>query len=426
MTDSFQVTYSHCQPTHKCLGLRSVYPVFPTLNRYTSSVRGFISVRIPRPHFLLFVFEMGGTKMKTALITLILTASIVSLPKAEACSPPPQHWQFSHHRAVLGLESGDALIIFRGRHAPWQSEDSVLDQVEVAVSHGDTIIDGTLETTVVSDTLVWRALEPVDPSIEYSITLKTKMPWSDDFEEETMAAQWPIEPRQSEDISIYELKAVAVDHEVEGDCVEGGWENSCGGCEREVLRTEAHWTAQVELNADQDDSHYIMGRIEVGVDEESALEALAQARFRTLRVNHGRTSLGRSAGQQSEWPGDKACVAIEIVTPDGSTVFKEVECLKVPRTEVKQSPRQRANTTTQPKVGVTAVTDNKNKGEPEDKTNVPLSEQDDSNAVVSNGSERNQYGSGGCSMTSTGSGHAGAFIFALMIVLGHRRLRACA
>jgi len=330
----------------------------------------------------------------------MLSTLIIPVTKTDACIAHNDVWTYQNHQMIYGAESGDAMIVLRGFLDIPTPLETLKEQISIEVSHDGIIIAGTLEETPVRGYIIWRAAEALNGDIEYEVSLTTKPPGNAEPREHNLVAQWPTTPVPGRDIQLNTMKTEGYAQELFGDCLEDVEAfSSCGGCELEIVGQEAHWRAQVSLDIDQRAGRIMMGRMAIGRDQNGALESLNTTPFTALLIHEAGTLLGAIAGAQKDFTEDDACVAIEVVEPDGAVVFETVECVEVPRTEV----------------------DAGQKLTPPGDTQGPKTAQPQDSEMGDD--EVNRYGAGGCSVTSGGTGEGTALLLALFLVFGRRRLR---
>ena len=145
--------------------------------------------------------------MKT-LLTVLMTATLISsVQTASACLPEIDGWMYRTHRAELSAQSGDAILVLRGHTSGHFNSEQLNDSVTVTVSREGVKIPGTLEMSVIHDTLIWRAEAPVDSDVEYAVTVTTNNGWWSDQQrqDQELKAVWPNEMEADE---LGELKSI--------------------------------------------------------------------------------------------------------------------------------------------------------------------------------------------------------------------------
>ena len=73
----------------------------------------------------------------------------------------------------------------------------------------------------------------------------------------------------------------------------------------------------------------MLGRIAIGDSEESALAALDRVNFKSLFIEDA-AYLKADGGLRADWQTESACVALEIIRPDGTKVLKTTDCFELP------------------------------------------------------------------------------------------------
>ena len=261
--------------------------------------------------------------MKTLLTVLMAATLISSIQTASACLPEIDGWMYRTHRAELSAEGGDAILVLRGHTSGHFNLEQLDDSVTVTVSREGVMIPGTLEMSVIHDTLIWRAEALVDSDVEYAVTVTTNNGWWSDQQrqDQELKAVWPNEMEADQVGELKSLDTGTYIHKVRGDCLPEGWMDSCGGCEREVLETETHWDVEVGVKLDRANHQFIAGRIALGATPEAAREGLDAAAFRGLAIQDA-AYLKTRGGSRDDWDGNTACAAIEIVKFNGATLLR--------------------------------------------------------------------------------------------------------
>ena len=265
--------------------------------------------------------------MKRLMTLVTLSIALSHIGPASACAPEPSGWNYQSHRATYSLDERVPYLILNG-FVGGLSIDELRESVEVIATRDGEEILGELDVSPRRGTLIWRPENAPESDVEYTVTITSQQEYGPEPIETEVTAMWPSTPLSTDGISLRSTATDLYDREVYGDCLDiDEWGDFCGGCEREVIDTEEHWRVEAAVEIDRGFNQFILGRIAVGVDEREALDKLQEQPHLRLSVEDA-TYLQASGGLREGW-GDEACLALEVVMPNGDALFNTTECFEL-------------------------------------------------------------------------------------------------
>ena len=266
--------------------------------------------------------------MKRLMTLITLSIALSHISPASACISDPSGWNYQSHQAAYSLDERAPYLILNG-FVGELSLDELRESVEVIATRDGEEILGELDVSPGRGTLIWRPEIAPEPDVEYTVTISSQQEYGPEPIVNEVTTMWPSTPLSTDEISLRSTTTDLFDSEVYGDCLDlDEWGDFCGGCPRDVIDTEEHWRVEAAVEIDRGFNQFILGRIAVGADEREALDKLQEQPHLRLSVEDA-TYLMASGGLREGW-GDEACLALEVIRPNGDALFNTTECFEIP------------------------------------------------------------------------------------------------
>lgn len=267
--------------------------------------------------------------MKRLMTLITLSIALSHISPASACIAEPSGWNYQSHQAAYSLDEREPYLILNGFVGGGLSIDLLRASVEVIATRDGEELLGELDVSPASGTLIWRPESAPEPDVEYTVMISSLHEYESEPIVTEVTAMWSSIPLSTDGISLRSTTTDLFDSKVYGDCLDFNESGDfCGGCELEVIDTEEHWRVEAAVEIDRGFNQFILGRISVGGDEREALEKLQELPHLRLSVEDA-TYLQALGGLREGWD-DEACLALEVIRPNGDMLFNTTECFELP------------------------------------------------------------------------------------------------
>ena len=265
----------------------------------------------------------------------MLSLLVVSLMTVQAKAIPatPSGWMFQSAQTSFSTDGEAAYITLNGYAFSGFRFEQIEDFVDVTVRLEEEVIPGELTKSLLPKTLIWRPSEDIELDQEYVVTIASKTENQPEQTVEQRQVVWSEDSHFSDDMALRRPTTELFRVSVREDCDnEYSWadHDGCG----DIIANETHWRVEAAIEMDTRLNQFALGRIAVGETEENALSNMTERQFQRLTVEDA-AYLSVSGGNRNDWDEPTACLALEVITPLGETLYDAVECFDIPGTATK-------------------------------------------------------------------------------------------
>ena len=267
--------------------------------------------------------------------TGILSLLILSLMTVQAMAIPatPSGWMFQSAQTSFSTDGEIAYLTLNGHTFTGFHLEQIEDFVDVTVRLEEEVIPGELTKTLLPKTLIWRPSEDIKLDQEYVVTIASKTENQPEATVEQRQVVWREDSHSFDEMALRrpttELYRVSVRENCDD---EYSWadQDGCG----QIIANETHWRVEAAIEMDTRFNQFALGRIAVGETEEDALANMTVRQYQRLTVEDA-AYLRVSGGNRNDWDEPTACLALEVITPLGETLYDAIKCFDIPGTATK-------------------------------------------------------------------------------------------